>query len=61
MNIAVRLLWNSAVPKIAIEEARNTGWKLYIYRGAGGNYDLSNVDYAILRQKKPKELSNTYI
>jgi len=51
MNIAVRLLWNSAVPKIAIEEARNTGWKLYIYRDAGGNYDLSNVDYAILRQK----------
>jgi len=54
MNIAVRLLWNSAVPKIAIEEARNTGWKLYIYRDAGGNYDLSNVDYAILRQKNQK-------
>jgi len=54
MNIAVRLLWSSAVPKIAIEEARNAGWKLYIYRDAGGNYDLSNVSYIILRQKNKK-------
>jgi len=54
MNIAVRLLWNSGSPKHAIEEARNTGWKLYIYRDAGGNYDLSNVNYVILRQKNEK-------
>jgi len=54
MNIAVRLLWNSGSPKHAIEEARNTGWKLYIYRDAGGNYDLSDINYVILRQKNEK-------
>ncbi|AWR94078.1 glycosyltransferase family 4 protein [Acidianus brierleyi] len=51
MNIAVRLLWNSAVPKMAIEEARLTKYKLFIYRDAGGNYDLNGVDYEILRRK----------
>ncbi|ARM75595.1 glycosyltransferase family 4 protein [Acidianus manzaensis] len=54
MNIAVRLLWNSAVPKIAVEEARLTGWKLYIYRDAGGNYNLNNVKYEILRGRGSK-------
>ncbi|AWR98239.1 glycosyltransferase [Acidianus sulfidivorans JP7] len=56
MNIAVRLLWNSAVPKIAVEEARLTGWKLYIYRDAGGNYNLNNINYEILRARGKKGL-----
>jgi len=51
MNIAVRLLWNSGVPKMAIEEARLTKFKLFIYRDAGGNYDLNGVNYEILRKK----------
>lgn len=51
MNIAARLLWNSAVPKMAVEEARLTGWKLYIYRDAGGNYSLNGINYEILRGK----------
>ncbi|WOE50557.1 glycosyltransferase family 4 protein [Sulfuracidifex metallicus] len=54
MNIAVRLLWNSGVPRMAVEEARHTGWKLVVYRDAGGNYDLSGVDYTILRRKGEK-------
>lgn len=56
MNIAVRLLWNSGVPRMAVEEARHTGWKLVVYRDAGGNYDLSGVDYTILRRKVRKEV-----
>jgi Glycosyltransferase len=54
MQIAVRLLWNSAVPKMAIEEARNTNWKLIIYRDAGGNYELDGVNYVILRKRGEK-------
>lgn len=54
MNIAVRLLWNSAVPKMAIEEARYTKSKLFIYRDAGGNYDLKGIDYEILRKNGEK-------
>ncbi len=54
MNIAVRLLWTSGVPRIAIEEARLTGWKLYIYRDAGGIYNLSNIDYYIIRKRGEK-------
>lgn len=54
MNIAVRLLWNSAVPKMAIEEARYTKSKLFIYRDAGGNYDLKGIEYEILRKNGEK-------
>jgi glycosyltransferase involved in cell wall biosynthesis len=56
MNIAVRLLWNSGVPRMAVEEARLTGYKLYIYRDAGGNYDLRGVNYEILRAKGKRGL-----
>ncbi|BBG23180.1 D-inositol-3-phosphate glycosyltransferase [Sulfuracidifex tepidarius] len=54
MNIAVRLLWNSGVPRMAVEEAKHTRWKLFIFRDAGGNYDLSGVDYIVLRKKGEK-------
>ncbi len=53
-NIAVRLLWNSGVPRVAIEEARLTKSKLFIYRDAGGNYNLSGISYVILRKKGEK-------
>ncbi|BFI73745.1 glycosyl transferase [Nanoarchaeota archaeon] len=56
MNIAVRLLWNSGVPKVAVEEARLTRYKLYIYRDAGRNYDLSNINYEILRKRNEKSI-----
>lgn len=51
MNIAVRLLWNSGVPRMAVEEARHTGWKLFVYRDAGGNYDLTGVDVTFFRKR----------
>ncbi|MBP1356956.1 MAG: glycosyltransferase family 4 protein [Sulfolobus sp.] len=56
LNIAVRLLWNSGVPRVAVEEARVTKAFLYIYRDAGGNYDLSNINYKILRKREEKGL-----
>ncbi|MGC8671226.1 MAG: glycosyltransferase family 4 protein [Thermoprotei archaeon] len=36
---------------MAIEEARHTGFHLFIYRDAGGNYDLKGVNYTVLREK----------
>jgi glycosyltransferase involved in cell wall biosynthesis len=56
MNIAARLLWTSGVPRVAIEEARHTKWKLFIYRDAGGIYDLDGVDYVILRRRGERGL-----
>ncbi|WP_016731428.1 glycosyltransferase [Saccharolobus islandicus] len=55
-SIAVRLLYNSGVPRIAIEEARNLNVPLYIYRDASGIYDLSNITYKILRKKNEKSI-----
>jgi glycosyltransferase involved in cell wall biosynthesis len=51
MNIAVRLLWTSGVPRTAIEEARHTGWKLFAYRDAGAAYGLEGIDYTVLRRR----------
>ncbi|QXJ34952.1 glycosyltransferase family 4 protein [Saccharolobus shibatae] len=54
INIVLRILWKGGVTRVAVEEARNMKSTLVVYRHAGTQYDLSNVDLKVLFAGEPK-------
>ncbi|AGJ62368.1 glycosyltransferase family 4 protein [Saccharolobus islandicus] len=53
-TIALRVLWNGGVARIAVEQARNAKAKLLVYRESFYNYDLSGIYVEFLRRKGEK-------
>ncbi|BAB67019.1 glycosyltransferase family 4 protein [Sulfurisphaera tokodaii] len=54
INIVLRILWKGGVTRVAVEEARNMKSTLIVYRHAGTQYDLSNIDVKVLFDGKSK-------
>ncbi|MFP3203119.1 MAG: glycosyltransferase [Sulfolobus sp.] len=53
-TIALRVLWNGGVARIAVEEARNAKAKLFVYRESFYDYDLSDINVTFMRRRGQK-------